>query len=131
MIVGIGTDLVAVARIRRLINEMGVRFERRILSAEEQNIIKQYSDMRMRVAYMAKRFAAKEALTKALGVGIGEAIGFADITVYNKASGAPAITLSPKAELVLTEKAGKGANIHISLTDEIDYAQAFVVVESA
>ncbi|MFI4937576.1 MAG: holo-ACP synthase [Candidatus Berkiellales bacterium] len=122
MIVGIGTDLVSIARIKTMLDRFGERLVNRILSIDEQVL---YRECLFPETFMAKRFAAKEAVAKALGTGIG-AIAFNEISVTNLPSGQPMVTLLGKAE-----KFAKNKNIFISLSDEAEQALAFVVISSS
>lgn len=125
MIKGIGTDIVDVERMRVALERQGDRFFERILTAAEQAIYIQHHNP---VAYLAKRFAAKEALAKALGTGIAKGVGFQQIETYNETSGEPKIRLTGEA---LTLQTAKGiSSIHLSLSDEKNYAVAFVVLAS-
>ena len=122
-IIGIGTDMVALARIDDLHKRFGEKFTKRILSAKE---LPKFNEHASPVAFLAKRFAAKEAVTKALGTGIGEMIGFHDITVLNRASGQPFVEYDARVKSFLEQL--NVNSTHISLSDEKDYALAFVVV---
>jgi len=122
MILGIGTDIVEIARIARIIDRRGVRFAHRILSVEEIRIFERRAD---RVAYLAKRFAAKEAASKALGMGIGE-VSWQDFSVINDERGAPVLRLTGRAAELLRARGGRQALLSVS--DERDFAMAFVVL---
>lgn len=124
MIVGIGTDLVQVTRIREVVARQGTRFVNRILTPHEQEI---FAGKKDGAAYLAKRFAAKEAASKALGTGIGQ-ISWQDLEVTNDEAGAPLLTMTGMAENRLKEKGGR--RVLISLSDERDYVSAFVVLDS-
>jgi holo-[acyl-carrier protein] synthase len=122
-VVGIGTDLVAVARIRRLHDGHGDRFLSRILTEPERRQAENYHDP---VAFLARRYAAKEAAVKALGTGIAAGVGFHDIEVLNDERGAPRITFGGEAA---RRAEALGANeAHVSISDEREYALAFVVL---
>lgn len=124
MMLGIGTDLVAKSRIGSLVENFPERFAQRILSkAELNNYYKKRS-----IDFLAKRFAGKEAVAKALGTGIGEKVAFHEISITNLPSGQPQVTLLGKAEKLMKEFNIK--KIHISLSDEKDFALAFVVIEN-
>lgn len=123
MIAGIGTDIVSVARIAKTWERSGERFARRILTGKEYQVFEVRNHS---VAYLASRFAAKEATSKALGTGIGK-VSFQDMEVSNLESGAPVLTFTGAA-LELQQQRGI-ARVHISLSDEAEYAQAFVVLE--
>lgn len=121
-IIGIGTDLVQQSRINELFLRFGRKFVQRILSETELAF---FDQTRQRQAYLAKRFAAKEAIAKALGVGFGQFLTFKEISVVNSASGKPEVIFLGKSK----EFADKlnVAEVMISLSDEKDYALAFAV----
>lgn len=126
MIVGIGVDLVKVDRIRQIYERFGTRFANKILSPREQESLGRRSD---KAAYLAKRFAAKEAVAKALGTGMRSGVHFVQISVERNRAGAPQVVLHDVAR----EKAdalGVGT-VHLSISDEADAAIAFVVLERA
>ena len=124
MILGIGTDLCEVSRIEQALERFGERFAQRILVASELEV---FQRRRKRAAYLAKRFAAKEAFSKALGVGIRYPVNWHNVWVVNERSGKPGFGFS-KALAALLRRRGI-AKVHLSLTDEIGMACAFVVVE--
>ncbi len=124
MIHGIGTDLVSVKRIEETLFKFGDRFLHRILSESE---VAEYAESSQPAKFLAKRFAAKEAFSKAWGTGIGEAVGWHDVEVAHDARGKPLIAPSPAmASRFAVEKI---VAAHISLSDEDDHALAFVVLE--
>lgn len=121
-ILGIGTDIVDKSRIAKLYQRFPKRLIERILSKEEQEAMPLGG-----IDYLAKRFAGKEAVAKALGTGMGRQVAFKEISISNLPSGKPQVTLLGKAKKmaeVLNIKA-----IHISLSDEKNYALAFVMIE--
>lgn len=124
MIVGIGTDIVRVDRIALSLNRMGDAFARRILTSYE---LSEWQSRSSSAAWLAKRFAAKEAAAKAFGTGIGK-LSFQHIEVRNSASGAPELLLYDYGLELQSKKAVKW--LHLSLSDEQDNAIAFVVLES-
>ncbi|MBF0188221.1 MAG: holo-ACP synthase [Magnetococcales bacterium] len=124
MIQGIGTDIVAVERIRQATERWGEKFLHRIYTASE---ISHCQTMQNPSPCLAKRFAAKEALVKALGTGMRDGIWFTDIQVSNNASGKPSIKLHGTACRYL--EAMGGGTIHLSLSDDDGRAMAFVVIE--
>ncbi|WBA83640.1 holo-ACP synthase [Endozoicomonas sp. GU-1] len=124
MIVGIGTDIVRIDRIERSLSRLGEAFARRILTDHE---LSQWQQRSSSPAWLAKRFAAKEAVAKAFGTGIGK-LSFRHIEVRNNASGAPELFLSDYG-LELQQQRGV-KRLHLSLSDEQDNAIAFVVLES-
>lgn len=130
MIVGVGTDLVDIRRIERMFSLYPERFERRIFTDKEQALVRERSDVsghKARMARYAKYFAAKEAAYKALGVGRGSGIGWHDFEVGYHETGQPRLRLSLGAQRVV----GNAASVHLSLSDEYPYAQAFVVISAS
>ena len=126
MILGIGTDLCDVGRIERALERFGERFAERILVASE---LQRFRRHRKGAAYLAKRFAAKEAFSKALGTGIRFPVNWHNVWVENERSGKPSLKFS-KPLAALLKRRGI-ANVYVSLTDETGIACAFVVVEGA
>lgn len=122
-VVGIGTDIVSVARIARLL-ERQPAFAERVLTPDELARMHSHSQPS---AFLAKRWAAKEALSKALGTGIGE-VSFQHIQVDRLASGQPVLKLSGAAEEVAQQMGVK--KIHLSLSDEKEFAIAYVVLSA-
>lgn len=123
MIVGIGIDIVQIARIKAALDRLGERFAQRILTSTE---MLRWQQQRQSAPWLAKRFAAKEALAKAMGTGIGK-LSFQDIEVLRLESGAPALQLHGYGLTLQTQK--QISAMHISLSDEQDAALAFVVLE--
>ena len=124
MIYGIGTDLVDIERVKKILLKNRDGFVKRVLSEHEQALFANKADS---AAYCAKRFAAKEAFAKALGTGIGKTVSFQDLTVRNNENGKPHFIPSEKLRLYLLEK---GINQgHLSISDESQNAIAFVVLE--
>lgn len=124
MIRGIGTDIASITRIEDTLAKYGERFINRILTPAE---IVAYEASRQPVAWFAKRFAAKEAAAKALGTGISEGIGWQDFEIFSDDAGAPGLVLSGMAR-VRADAMGV-SRIHLTLSDEREYAVAFVVLE--
>lgn len=124
-IVGIGTDIVEIERIREQRVRLGDKLAKRVLTDAEFAI---YAVAKMPERYLAKRFAAKEAAAKALGTGIGRGVSFQHIHISNNDDGAPLITFSDGAALRLTTLGGVRG--HISIADEQHYATATVILES-
>ncbi|MEC0226033.1 MULTISPECIES: holo-ACP synthase [Paenibacillus] len=126
MIIGVGTDLVEIARLRKMLEgSSGERFLERILTPQERELAQQ---RRGRLAEFASgRFAAKEAIVKAIGCGIGKQIGFQDIEVLPDALGKPICSVREEALL----RAGlKGSHrLHISITHTETMAAAYAIVE--
>ena len=129
MMIGIGTDLVNIKHFQASLKKTPTLCAR-VFTEEERAKAKQLGPTK-KIAYYAKRFAAKEAFSKACGTGIGAEISWQDISVLNDKKGAPISTLSPKALHFLEKKfKSKKIKVLLSLTDEKDYAMAFVVLEN-
>ena len=129
MIVGIGSDLSDIRRIQGSLDRFGERFVQRVFTEVERKRSERKGD---RAASYAKRFAAKEACAKALGTGIRRGVFWRDMGVVNLPSGQPTMRLTGGAALRLAEIMPEGMEpfIHVSLTDDHPYAQAFVVIEA-
>ena len=129
MIVGIGSDLTDIRRIAASLERFGERFTARLFTEVERARSERKGD---RASSYAKRFAAKEACAKALGTGIRGGVFWRDMGVVNLRSGQPtmALTGGAKARLDALLPPGRTGRIHLSLTDEAPYAQAFVVIEA-
>lgn len=124
MIYGVGTDVVEIARIRAVLEKYGERFARKILCESE---LRRFSGHRLPANYLAKRFAAKEAFTKALGTGIRAPANWHGVWVRNLSSGKPVLEFSEPLRKFL---AGRGVTAsHVSLSDEKGVAFATVVLE--
>ncbi|QEA40119.1 holo-ACP synthase [Pistricoccus aurantiacus] len=124
MILGIGTDIAKLARFERALVRHGARFPERLLGETELMRFGQHS---YPAAYLAKRFAAKEAFLKALGTGLRQGMRWTEIQIVNDAQGRPQLVLSGRAQ-ALAMKAGV-ERMHLSISDESDLAMAFVVLE--
>jgi holo-[acyl-carrier protein] synthase len=125
MIVGIGVDIVGIERMRRALERQGERFIRRLFTAAEQEYCRAHRDA---APYYAARFAAKEALLKALGTGWTQGVTWLDVEVRRNEMGAPKLMLRGRAEEVC-RSLGTGS-IHISLSHSEESAVAFVILES-
>ncbi|MDE1159236.1 MAG: holo-ACP synthase [Neorhizobium sp.] len=129
MIIGLGSDLIDIRRVEKSIERFGERFTHRCFTEIERA----KSDRRKnRAASYAKRFAAKEACSKALGTGLANGVFWKDMGVINLPGGKPTMALTGGAAEKLAElmPAGHEPFIHITITDEYPYAQAFVVIEA-
>ena len=124
MIYGVGTDIVEIARIERVLSRYGARFAERILCPPE---LARFRVHRKPVAYLAKRFAAKEAFTKALGTGIHAPANWHGVWVVNLRSGQPALEFSAALALLLEQRGVFRS--HVTLSDERDFASATVILE--
>ncbi len=129
MIVGIGSDLCDIRRISETLERFGERFTQRLFTDLERARSERRGDP---ASSYAKRFAAKEACSKALGTGLKRGVFWRDMGVENLRSGQPTLKLTGGAaeRLALITPAGFEAVIHLSLTDDHPYAQAFVVIEA-
>ncbi|MEF3048305.1 holo-ACP synthase [Pseudotabrizicola sp. L79] len=130
MILGIGSDLANIDRIEAVLARHGQRFKDRVFTDREQ--AKAESRPRAIAATYAKRWAAKEACSKALGTGLRMGISWKDMAVSNLPTGQPVMAVSGWAALRLREMTPEGheAVIHVTLTDDHPWAQAFVVIEA-
>ncbi len=129
MIIGIGNDIVDIRRVEKTLEKFGDRFRDRIFT----DIEKQKSDKRaQRAASYAKRFAAKEACSKALGTGFRRGVFWKDMGVVNEPSGRPTMVLTggAKEQLERLVPAGMVAHVHLTITDDFPYAQAVVIIEA-
>lgn len=129
MIHGVGTDIVRVARLADALERHGVRFAERILDVSERAA---FAAAPNPARLLAKRFAAKEAFSKAVGTGFKAGVFMKDIGVVNAPSGAPTLKLSGGAldRLQSMVPAGHRPVIHLTLTDDHPWAQAFVIIEA-
>jgi holo-[acyl-carrier protein] synthase len=129
MILGIGSDLSDIRRIEKTLERHGERFTERVFTDIERRKAEGRAN---RAATYAKRFAAKEACAKALGTGMRAGVFWRDMGVVNKRSGQPTMALTGGAaeRLKALLPAGHEAVIHLTITDEHPYAQAFVVIEA-
>ena len=124
MIFGVGTDVVEIGRIEAALKRHGERFALRILCPPE---LERYKRHRLPANYLAKRFAAKEAFTKALGTGIKSPANWHGVWVRNLASGKPVLEFSDALQKLLKTKGVTSA--HVSLSDEKGVAFATVILE--
>lgn len=121
--IGVGTDILRVARVDDVVARLGDRFVRRILTPAEQEEFRASSQPNR---LLAKRFAAKEAIAKALGTGIGRGVSWQDIQIDHNGDGAPLVRLSGGA-LATAQRRGAG-RVELSLADETEYVVAFAVL---
>jgi len=129
MILGIGTDLANIDRIQKTIDRFGQRFKDRVFSPIEQNKAEKRKDI---AGTYAKRWAAKEACSKALGTGLAMGISWKDMSVSNLETGQPIMKLTGWAAKKMSDMTPEGyeAIVHVTLTDDHPWAQAFVVIEA-
>ncbi|AKZ65828.1 holo-ACP synthase [Candidatus Palibaumannia cicadellinicola] len=123
-IIGIGTDIIEISRIESVLISYGERFVSRILSTVE---LQQYRKHNQQVRFLAKRFAVKEAASKALGTGICHGLAFIQFEVLNNKLGKPELRLHKQAAQ-LAAKLGV-TNMHVTLADERNYTYAMVIFE--
>ena len=129
MILGVGTDLANIDRIAGVLERHGDRFRNRVFTEIEQRKAERRKDV---AGTYAKRWAAKEACSKALGTGLRMGISWKDMAVSNLKTGQPVMTVTGWAAERLKEMTPEGheATIHVSLTDDHPWAQAVVVIEA-
>ena len=130
MIIGLGSDLCNIERIARSLERFGERFELRVFTQAER--AKAARRPFTKAGTLAKRFAAKEAYSKAVGTGFSRGVFMRDIGVVNAPSGAPTLKLTggARARLDAITPDGHVAHVHLTLTDDHPWAQAFVVIEA-
>ena len=128
MILGLGSDLCNIERIQASLDRFGDRFVDRVFTDIER--AKAEKRVMTRAATYAKRFAAKEAFSKAIGTGFNQGVFLKDIGVVNLPSGAPTLALTggAKAKLDAMTPPGHAVDIHVTLTDDHPWAQAFVIL---
>jgi holo-[acyl-carrier protein] synthase len=133
MIIGVGSDLIDIRRVAKVIERHGERFLARIFTeAERAKAERRAKSEKMVVATYAKRFAAKEACAKALGTGIRHGVWWRDMGVVNLPGGRPTMQLTggAQARLAALTPAGHEARIDLTITDEWPTAQAFVIISA-
>ena len=128
MIYGIGTDICEVRRIAAVLQRRGERFVERVLGPDEQRVFAARRERAERrgISYLATRFSAKEAFSKAIGLGMRMRMTWSDCAVLNEPSGKPEIRLHGDLAQWMQQRRLRA---HVSVTDESDYATSFVVVE--
>ena len=129
MIIGIGSDLADIRRIEKTLERFGERFVKRVFTEVERA---KSEKRKHRVASYAKRWAAKEACSKALGTGLRMGVAWREMGVVNLPSGQPTMELTGGAAEQLAKLVPEGhePRIHVTITDDHPYAQAFVVIEA-
>lgn len=132
MIIGIGNDITDIRRIEKALARHGERFTKRCFTETERGRADSRNVPAERVASYARRFAAKEAVSKALGCGIDDGVYMKDIGVVNDENGRPSLRLTGGAGKKLKALMPPGHNpvVHLSLSDEPPLAQAFVIIEA-
>ena len=129
MILGIGNDVIDIRRIEKTLERFGDRFVQRLFTETEQ---RRSERRRLRAASYAKRFAAKEACSKALGTGLRQGVFWRDMGVTNLPSGKPTLELTngALARLQRLTPAGMHAQIDLTITDDFPQAQAIVIISA-
>ena len=127
--IGIGTDIIDIRRIEKTINRFGDKFKKRIFTDKE---IKKCEERKLSINCYAKRYAAKEAASKALGTGFRKGVYWKDLEVVNLSSGKPTMKFygNSKKYLESMVKNEKEPLINLSITDEYPYAHAILIIES-
>ena len=128
--IGIGTDIIDIRRIEKTINRFGNKFKKRIFTDEEMNKCER---RKLSINCYAKRYAAKEAASKALGTGFRKGVFWRDLEVSNLPSGQPTIIFhgGAKKQLESISLVNNKPNINLTITDEYPYAQAIVIIEGS
>jgi holo-[acyl-carrier protein] synthase len=121
MITGIGVDIVEVERIHKALQVRGDRFAEKILSTSEYQ---EYQSIHLTAAFVAKRFAMKEAFVKALGTGMRDGLSFSDIAIEHDEWGKPSVRVAPHLQHFVEQ-----SRVHISVSDEKNTVVAFAVIE--
>ena len=124
MIYGIGTDLVEVSRIERILQRWGEHFVMKVYSHDEIDYCKRRASP---AQHFAARFAAKESFLKSLGIGLGMGVSLKDIELINNQDGKPMLRIHRKAESILCEEGIKA--VHVSVTHTNKYAHTVVILE--
>ena len=132
MILGIGSDLLNIERFEKVMAQHEERFIKRCFTAGEIELAEKRREGGTHIATYAKRYAAKEAVSKALGTGIGADVYFTDIDIIKDERGKPHIELSGKAleRLQALTPEGQTARLHLALSDEPPIVSAFVIIEA-
>lgn len=133
MIIGCGIDSIEIERVEEMLRDFSTRFEKRVFTQPERDRASQKA-VSEKASYYAKRFAAKEAALKAMGVGLQNGLSWQDLEISSTFLGQPLLTLSPKGLTILKNQYVdcKGFfRFHVSLCDTKEYAQAMVILELA
>lgn len=124
MILGLGIDIIEVARVRAVLEKFGDRFSQRVLRPDEIAYCRQHRDP---APYIAARFAAKEAISKAFGTGLGRPLSWQDLEIARKPSGEPFVLLHGKAVDLLRARGGR--TVHVSISHTEHYAAVVAILE--
>ena len=127
-VIGLGTDIVNINRIKKIYSKYGNHFLNKILTESEKKFEKTTSKSK-KISTIAKRFAAKEAISKAIGYGFSNGVHFKDIEIYNDKSGKPFANLNGKAKSIV-KKISRKYNIFLSLSDDKPWAVATALITS-
>ncbi len=127
-VIGLGTDIVNINRIKKIYTKYGNQFLDKVLTESEKKIEKKKSRLK-NIETIAKRFAAKEAISKAIGHGFSKGIHFKNIEIYNDKNGRPYANVNGKAKIILN-KISKKHNIFLSLSDDKPWAVATALITS-
>ena len=130
MLLGIGNDIVSINRIKGAYHKFGKRFEERIYTIEERKLVWRRGTPCFRT--LSNRWAAKEAFVKALGTGFSKRVFWRDISIINNSNGKPCLEISGYAKKYLQNKLplNTSSYLHISISDEEDFVNAFVIIEA-
>ena len=130
MILGVGTDIVQVNRINKLYAKYGDKIARKILHAKEIDIFNQVLNLNKKIAYLAKRFCAKEAFVKAIGTGFNNKVFLSDFCIVNDKLGKPYYDLSFNVDQYIKSVFKvQSYKIHLTISDDTEYAVAFAIIE--
>lgn len=133
MIIGLGSDIVNIDRIAKLLSKSGDKFKERTFTKHEIDTSLRYAKASEKIiaAHFAKRFAAKEAFAKAAGTGFGKYLSFTDVGIENDAAGKPSLVLNENAKDLLKSLVSSDMEVicHVSLSDDYPYALAVVIIE--
>ncbi|MBP3546482.1 MAG: holo-ACP synthase [Alphaproteobacteria bacterium] len=127
MIIGLGNDICNIGRIEQSYKKFGQHFIKRCFGKNEQKELQQIGDEKKFCSSLAKRFAAKEAFSKALGTGFRNGLAWAEIEILHEKDGRPYVCLCEKTEQLAKEKGAK--KFFVSLSDDYPFAQAVVIIE--
>ena len=130
MLLGIGNDIVSIKRIKGAYQKFGKRFEERIYTNEERKLVWKRGTPCFKT--LSNRWAAKEAFVKALGIGFSKGVFWRDISIINNSKGKPCLEISGYAKKYLQNKLplNTSSYLHISISDEEDFVNAFVIIEA-
>lgn len=123
-----GSDIIYIDRIRKILLKKQSQFIKKIMTCNEIALLYKVPEVKF-AGYVAKRFAAKEAFSKALGTGIGQVMSFCDVEVLSDSRNKPFFKLSEKLHNWVSMKYGKDFATHLTMSDEKDYALAFAIIE--